>query len=58
MKIHTTALFVLVIVVLAVAAGAALGGCYDVNKVPPCDPKVPNPTLGCFDAPRDAGHDG
>lgn len=34
-------------------------GCYDMKNVPPCDPKHPDPTLGCFATKvPDAGNDG
>lgn len=45
------------LLVLACLLGA--GACYDMKNVPPCDPKHPDPTLGCFAKPApDAGADG
>lgn len=44
---------------LAAAGILAAAGCYDASKVPPCDPRHPDPTLGCFARPApDAGPDG
>ncbi len=50
---------ILALFALALAVQTATG-CYDANSpnLPPCDPKHPDPSAGCFDAAKDAGADG
>ncbi len=51
---------VMTYITVAFGGGAVAASCYDANSpnLPPCDPKHPDNSAGCFDRRADAGKAG
>jgi hypothetical protein len=47
-----------ILIIVLVSFGCALACKLDPAKVPPCDPRYPDPIAGCFGESKDAGTDG